>query len=218
MLKRMIKRVIVVVLAAIMALGTPALDVDASNPNDNDKDSFIESSYNNITIVFDPNNFELGSPQYLELRQSLTYQTSRNQRNATNNEVRLVQSGVHEGNSGYRRAPGLPPGGHRLPTAGSGLFWTPGGSRFSFSISVGWGPVSVSVDLGNASTGSIGTFVAVPANLVGHFCALYINQRVRVTTFRMYTRPLANPNAPWTFVQNTTSQSLIWRAFQIRRA
>ena len=75
-------------------------------------------------------------------------------------------------------------GGWFLP-AGSYLYWSETGDTGSFSLSFAYGLFSVSVDLGEVNTGSVG--VSVPA-LAETECWIHVYKDVTIYKYKVYER------------------------------
>lgn len=91
------------------------------------------------------------------------------------------------------KAGGQPAGGYNLPQ-GSYLYWTAGGNSETLSLSVGWGAVSASIDVGSVSgAGSVGT--AVPA-LANTPCWLHIYKDLTIIRYEIYQR-FAGTSGSW---------------------
>lgn len=87
---------------------------------------------------------------------------------------------VHIGKAG-----GQPSGGYNLP-AGSYLSWTPGGDSASITLSLTWGVVSGSLDVGTTNMGSVGTVVPALANQT---CWLHVYKDLTIIQYEIYQRP-----------------------------
>jgi hypothetical protein len=79
-------------------------------------------------------------------------------------------------------AGGQPLNGTVFPNTTSGFYWNDGGYNVSVSISVGYGPMSVSVSCG--STGGTGYYVNAP--IANKAVKLYIYKDLTTTRYKLY--------------------------------
>lgn len=78
-----------------------------------------------------------------------------------------------------------------------GFYWQDGGYEASvdFSLSLGYGPVSVSMNISRGSSQSTGQWISSP--YVNRACKLYIHKDVEITAYAVYTKP--KYSGSWTF-------------------
>lgn len=78
-----------------------------------------------------------------------------------------------------------------------GFYWQDGGyeTSVSFSLSFGYGPVSMSFDISRGSKQATGEWISSP--YVNKPCKLYIYKDIEVTAYAVYKKPKYSGN--WTF-------------------
>jgi len=114
--------------------------------------------------------------------------------------------------SPFFRAGGQPPRGTIFTQPGGGFGWNPGGMSASFTMSLSFGPVGISVSLGTIG----GTTTLTRTNLVNVPVALYVQHWMEVREYQIWSRPRANPNVPWQLIRNIHTSSSQQNRFDIR--
>lgn len=99
------------------------------------------------------------------------------------------------------KAGGQPNGGYNLP-AGSFLAWIPGGTSATVTISVGWGVLTFSTDVGSARAGTAAATIPALENTA---CWLHIYKDLTVIKYEVYERP-AGTSWAWSPTGEYTSR------------
>lgn len=101
------------------------------------------------------------------------------------------------------KAGGQPAGGYYLPE-GSYLYWTSGGYSQTGNITLSWGLVSISTDVGSASSAGGSTGAMIPA-LANQACYLYVDKDLTIVQYEIYKR-FAGTNGSWTSTGEYTTR------------
>lgn len=124
-------------------------------------------------------------------------------------ERRLVScENKYKVSAGY--AAGQPTYGTQFPNTTSGFLWKDGGSNVTVSVSLSYGPVSISISPGSIS--STGYYINVPnANV---YAKLKVFRDVRICKYNVYKK-LAGTSGSWYFSHVEYTTTVLGQSFAI---